>query len=96
MIKHTNCWNDDRIYDYPSLVQGLQTYLKLKAIPIGMKRLHSATELDNIEKLRRPPEGVKLATDQVVGQCRWLGYSLGIVIPPLLTAFFSRRLSRHQ
>lgn len=48
MPPHKNCWSDDRIYDFPALVQGLQTYLKLKATPIGMKRLHKVAELDSV------------------------------------------------
>ena len=84
MPNHANCWNDDTIYDYPGLVSGLQQYLKLKALPIGMKRLQSASDMDDIERLRRPPRETKLATDQIVGQCRWLGYTLGITMDNLV------------
>ena len=86
MPHHKNCWSDDRIYDYPGLVQGLQTYLKLKAMPIGMKRLHKVSELDSIDRLRRIPEELKLTTDQIVGQSRWLGYTLGITMDNLVGA----------
>ena len=79
----SNCWNDETEYDYPSLVQQLQYYLKLKATPIGMKRFRKADELEKVEKLRRPPKDVRLATDQIVGQCRWLGYTLGITMENL-------------
>ena len=84
MSQHKNCWSDDRIYDYPALVQGLQHYLKLKATPVGMKRLHSASELDAIERLRRISGDVKLTTDQIVGQSRWLGYPLGVTMDDLV------------
>jgi len=80
----SNCWNDETEYDYPSLVQQLQYYLKLKATPIGMKRFRKADELEKVEKLRRPPKDVRLATDQIVGQCRWLGYTLGITMENLV------------
>lgn len=79
-----NCWNDATEYDYPSLVQQLQFYLKLKATPIGMKRFKTVAELDDIEKLRRPSTEHKLATDQIVGQSRWLGYTLGITMDNLV------------
>ncbi|MEP2989424.1 MAG: DUF169 domain-containing protein [Parasphingorhabdus sp.] len=84
MPEISNCWNDDSEYDYPALVQQLQYYLKLKATPIGMKRLQSEADLGKIEKLRRPPADVKLATDQIVGQSRWLGYTIGITMDNLV------------
>ena len=65
-----NCWDDDTDYDFAALVGGLNRYLRLRATPIGMKRFRSASELDEIHRLRRPPPGEKFATDQIVGQSR--------------------------
>ncbi len=79
-----NCWSDETEYDFPDIVQKLQTYLKLKTAPIGMKRYRTLADAEKIEKLRRPAEGVKLATDQIVGQCRWLGYTIGITMENLV------------
>jgi uncharacterized protein (DUF169 family) len=49
-----------------------------------MKRLHNVSELDAIERLRRISDDVKLTTDQIVGQCRWLGYTLGVTMDDLV------------
>jgi uncharacterized protein (DUF169 family) len=79
-----NCWDDGDEYDYGSLVDSLNQYLRLRTTPVGMKRFKSESELDEIHKLRRPPEGLKLATDQVVGQARWVGYTIGITMENLV------------
>lgn len=81
-----NCWNDDTDYDYQALVGGLNQYLRLKALPIGMKRYKSIAEMEEIEKLRRPDPKEKLAMDQVVGQSRWLGWTIGITMENLMGA----------
>lgn len=70
-------------YDYHYLVTKLNHYLKLKTIPIGMKRFKESTELANIPKLRRPK--TKLNMDQVVGQSRWLGYTIGVTVDDLIS-----------
>lgn len=79
-----NCWNDETDYDFGALVASLNQYLRLRATPVGMKRFVSADEFSNIHRLRRPPEGEKLATDQIVGQARWLGYTIGITMENLV------------
>lgn len=81
-----NCWNDDTDYDYEALVTGLNQYLRLKAVPIGMKRFRSVAEMEAIPRLRRPDPKEKLATDQVVGQSRWLGWTIGITMDNLMGA----------
>ena len=86
MPEIANCWGDETAYDYGSIVLQLQHYLKLQTIPVGMKRYRTLAEAEQIEKLRRPPEGVKLATDQIVGQSRWLGYTIGITMDNLVGA----------
>ena len=80
----TNCWDDSTDYDYPALVGALNQYLRLRTNPVGMKRFATCAEMEQVHKLRRPPPGEKLATDQVVGQTRWLGYTLGITMDNLV------------
>ena len=79
-----NCWGDASTYDYAGLVAGLNQYLRLKATPVGMKRFKTEAEMGEIERLRRPPEGELMATDQIVGQARWLGYTIGITMDNLM------------
>src|SRR3546814_20759437 len=74
MEVQANCWGDVSVYDYAALVAGLNQYLRLRATPVGMKRFKTEGEMEKVERLRRPPEGELLATDQIVGQARWLGY----------------------
>lgn len=83
MPEINNCWDDAETYDYKSLVEQLNQYLKLKTVPIGMKRYKTVDEMAGITKVRRPT--VKLATDQIVGQSRWLGYTIGITAENLVT-----------
>jgi len=73
-----NCWGDKEQYDYASLVAELNSLLKLQAIIIGMKRYASVEEMESIPKIRRPNSADKLNTDQIVGQSRWLGYTIGV------------------
>lgn len=63
-------------YDYAALVDGLNQYLKLRTIPIGMKRFKTRAEMEAIPKIRRPQE--KMVFDQVVGQARLLGWTVGV------------------
>ncbi len=81
-----NCWDDVTDYDYAGLVDGLNRYLRLKTMPIGMKRYRTVTEMEAIPRLRRPDPNEKLATDQVVGQSRWLGWTIGITMDNLMGA----------
>ena len=79
-----NCWGDEQEYDFQALVDGLNQYLRLKATPIGMKRFRTIEEMEAVPRIRRPDPNEKLATDQVVGQCRWIGYTLGITMDNLM------------
>jgi uncharacterized protein (DUF169 family) len=79
-----NCWNDDTEYDFATLVAGLNQYLRLRTNPVAMKRFASLADMEQVHKLRRPPEGEKMAMDQIVGQTRWLGYTLGITMDNLV------------
>ena len=72
-----NCFGDGETYDFQALVDGLNQYLRLKATPIGMKRFHTVEDMEAVPRIRRPNPAEKLATDQVVGQCRWIGWTIG-------------------
>ena len=71
-------------YDFPALVEGLYRYLRLRTIPIGMKRFETVEEMEAIPKIRRPK--ARLATDQVVAQARQLGWTVGVTMDDLLGA----------
>jgi uncharacterized protein (DUF169 family) len=81
-----NCWNDATAYDFEDLVAKLNQYLRLKTLPVGMKRFRTVAEMEAIPRLRRPPADEKFATDQIVGQSRWLGWTLGITLENLMGA----------
>jgi uncharacterized protein (DUF169 family) len=81
-----NCWGDDNVYDYGALVDQLNRYLRLRTIPVGMKRFRTQAEMATVPKIRRPPVAEKLAMDQIVGQSRWLGWTLGITMENLMGA----------
>ena len=81
-----NCWGDTHDYDFVHLVDELNRYLRLKATPIGMKRFKTEDDMNEIPRLRRPDPSQKLAMDQVVGQCRWIGWTLGITYDNLMGA----------
>ena len=79
-----NCWNDTSEYDYEALTAGLTRYLKLKTMAVGMKRFRSVAEMEAVPRIRRPDPAEKLATDQVVGQARWIGWTIGITMDNLM------------
>lgn len=71
-------------YDYEALVDGLNRYLRLRTLPIGMKRFRTAAEMEAIPRIRRPE--ALLALDQVVGQSRLYGWTIGITADNLTGA----------
>ncbi len=68
-------------FDYEAIVEGLNRYLKLRTLPIGMKRFKTRAEMEAIPKIRRPKS--KHALDQIVGQARQLGWTLGVTFEDL-------------
>jgi uncharacterized protein (DUF169 family) len=80
----TNSFGDDTEYDFAALVAGLEKYLRLKTIPVGMKRFKTTAEMEAVPRIRRPKNGEKFATDQIVGQSRWLGWTVGITMDDLM------------
>ncbi|MGB1881191.1 MAG: DUF169 domain-containing protein [Gammaproteobacteria bacterium] len=81
-----NCWDDATEYDFEAISDGLNRYLRLKAMPIGMKRFRTVAEMEAVPRIRRPDPSEKFATDQIVGQCRWIGWTIGITMDNLMGA----------
>jgi uncharacterized protein (DUF169 family) len=71
-------------YDWDAIVNGLNQYLRLRSIPIGMKLFETVEEMEAIPKIRRPK--AKHTTDQVVAQARQLGWTVGITMADLVGA----------
>ncbi len=86
MITHANCWNDENNYNFQAIVDDLVKYLRLKALPVGMKRFKSVEEMEAIRNIKRPDPLEKLNTDQIVGQSRWIGYTIGVTMENLMGA----------
>ena len=60
------------------LARQLGELLKLRTFPIGMKLFDDAEEMAKIPGLRRPTEGKKFSTCQLVTHARIAGFTLGI------------------
>src|SRR5687767_15886684 len=71
-------------YDWNEIVDGLNRYLRLRTIPIGMKLFETVEEMEAIPKIRRPTN--KHTTDQIVAQARQLGWTVGITMSDLVAA----------
>jgi uncharacterized protein (DUF169 family) len=78
-----NCFGDEQTYDFKSLVAELEKYLRLRTVPVGMKRFATVEEMEAVPRIRRP-RGEKFATDQIVGQSRWLKWTIGITMDDLM------------
>ena len=63
---------------------GLNRYLRLRSIPIGMKLFETVEAMEAIPKIRRPR--AKHTTDQIVAQARQLGWTVGITMADLIGA----------
>ena len=68
-------------YDWDDLVGRLNTLLRLKTTPIGMKRFATVDEMERVPKIRRP-QNVH-TTDQIVGQAARLGWTVGVTTADL-------------
>jgi uncharacterized protein (DUF169 family) len=65
------------------LVAKLESLLRLRSIPFGMKLYETVAEMEAIPKIRRPKESVH-TLDQVVGQASRLGWTVGITTQDLV------------
>ena len=82
----SNCFGDDTEYDFQHIVAELEKYLRLRTVPIGMKRFKTREDMEAVPRIRRPRNGEKFATDQIVGQSRWLKWTVGITMDDLMGA----------
>jgi uncharacterized protein (DUF169 family) len=64
--------------DHAALAAELRTRLRLRADPIALKLYEDVEAMDAIPGLRRPEPGVRFSMCQLIGQVRWLGFTLGI------------------
>lgn len=71
-------------YDWDALVADLNTLLRLRTTPIGMKLFATVEEMEAIPKIRRPK--AIHTTDQVVAQAARLGWTVGITNADLVGA----------
>src|SRR5690242_6632615 len=71
-------------YDWTSLISDLNSLLRLRTTPIGMKLFGTVEEMERIPKLRRPKS--IHTTDQIVAQAARLGWTVGITAKDLVGA----------
>lgn len=64
--------------DLAALAEGVKSRLRLRADPIALKLLESRDTLADIKGLRLPEAGVRFSMCQLIGQVRWLGWTMGI------------------
>jgi len=65
------------------LVPKLESLLRLRSIPFGMKLFATAGEMEAISKIRRP-KGTQHTLDQIVAQAARLGWTVGITTEDLV------------
>src|SRR5262249_26064538 len=71
-------------YDWKSIIDDLNSLLRLRTTPIGMKMFASVEEMEAIPKIRRPK--AIHTTDQIVAQAARLGWTVGITMADLVGA----------
>src|SRR5260221_2890555 len=71
-------------YDWQAIVDGLNRYIRLRSIPIGMKLFETVEAMEAIPKIRRPKS--RHTTDQIVAQARQLGWTVWITMAALIAA----------
>lgn len=64
--------------DYRAVSEALKAKLRLRADPIALKLLESRAAMADIAGLRHPDAGVRFSMCQLIGQVRWLGWTMGI------------------
>jgi uncharacterized protein (DUF169 family) len=65
------------------LVAKLESLLRLRSIPFGMKLFETVAEMEATEKIRRP-KGTQHTLDQIVAQAARLGWTVGITTEDLV------------
>ncbi len=71
-------------YDWDAIVNGLNQYLRLRSLPIGMKLFETVEAMEAVPKIRRPR--AKHTADQIVAQARQLGWTVGVTMDDLVGA----------
>ena len=71
-------------FDWAGMAADLNSLLRLKTTPIGMKMFATVAEMEAIPKMRRPK--AIHTTDQVVAQASRLGWTVGITREDLVGA----------
>jgi uncharacterized protein (DUF169 family) len=84
---------DTDTYDWPTLIDGLNRFLRLRTTPIGMKLFPTVAEMEAIPRIRRPSE--VHTTDQIVGQAARNGWTVGITADNLVGAQCSTVIGLH-
>src|SRR5678816_247182 len=65
------------------LVAKLESLLRLRTIPFGMKLFETVAQMEAIPKIRRP-KGTQHTLDQIVAQAARLGWTVGITSDDLV------------
>jgi len=65
-------------HDYAALSAALHQRLRLRSDPLAVKLFENREAMDAVPGLRRPTPGVQFSMCQLVGQARWLGWTLGV------------------
>ena len=76
--------SDVKNINWPTLVAELNTFLRLRTTPIGMKMFERTEDMEKIERIRRPKS--IHTTDQVIGQASRNGWTVGITAKDLVGA----------
>lgn len=69
-------------YDWPAIVGDLNTLLRLRTTPIGMKLFERVEDMEAVARIRRPKD--VHTTDQIVAQAARLGWTVGITANDLV------------
>lgn len=75
--------SDNANADWDALVRSLNTLLRLKTTPIGLKMFERIEDMMTIPRIRRP-KAIHTA-DQIVGQAARLGFTVGITADDLVS-----------
>jgi len=65
------------------VVEKLESLLRLRSIPFGMKLFETVAEMEAVPKIRRP-KGTQHTLDQIVAQAARLGWTVGITAEDLV------------
>lgn len=64
--------------DPEDLVNRLTQRLRLRTAPLALQLFETVDEMKAIKGIRWPAAGVRMSMCQLVGQARWLGFTLGV------------------